>query len=335
MTRLLLIFAAAVLLLAGCSGEGPLSSGGAGKAVDAAKLTVSGDRTGGTSEPGSHHPRFSSGAPTRLEQLHFDETLTSYGLELTWLEVQDSRCPKGVVCFWEGEVKVLLGAREVEGKDLGTFWLALRFPEDERAVAKIGNRLIQLTEVGPYPVAAVETPRAEYVASLAVSLDLVVRPPETEATTSDSRAGAGGEAKSDPDGNPADPDYAALAAELSTYRAQWKGNGFDSYQFRFQRSCFCTADFRREVLVRVNGGDIQAAEYVDSGEPVDPENYGRYPTVAALFDLIEGAIEGKAARIEAVYNKEFGYPTRVYIDRSLSMADEEQQLEAAELRPLR
>jgi len=336
MFRSLLLGAGLALLVAGCSGDSPTASDENAGAVPASKLIVSGSRAGGGRRPAESRPGTPVSALTRQYELRFDQVLDADGLEVTWQEVNDSRCPEGGVCVWEGEVGVLLGVRR-DGQDLGAVSLTLRHPGDERAQARIAGRLIQLVEVTPHPVLDQETTRAEYLALVAVTPALEARP--LPGSLTDSEYAAGGYSGEKPRPEPGDidqepgekPDYAALKASLAENRTKWETAGAQRYRFRFQRSCFCLPDFTRPVYLTVGGGSVEAAEFADTGEAVEPANLGRYETVEALFDLIVGAIEGEAARIDAEFDAELGYPVRLYIDRNLMMADEEQGFEAREL----
>jgi len=349
MFKSLLLFGGMALAMVGCAGDGPLASDDT-QEVDgretAAKLTMSGGRVGGVRE--MREPMSSVGldrpgpaVPILLQELRFDEALMVHGLELSWLEVNDSRCPQDAVCVWEGEVGILLGVKDGE-EDLGSFALTRHHDGDERARVRIGNRVIELVDVDPYPALEVETERAEYVASLAVSLELQVRPLEGGLAVGERPAGGfgkGPQVKPLPDGggspfeppeepNELDPQIAEM---LKVNRDKWAGQGIDSYQVRFQRSCFCVPDFRRAALLTVRGGEIASAAYADDGTAVEPEFFGRYETVEGLFALIEGAIEQGAARVDVTYDEKYGYPTSLFIDRYLTMADEEQGFEMGEL----
>ena len=349
MLKSLLLFGGIALLLVGCATDSPVASGDA-QAIDsgeaAAKMTVSGSRVGGRREV--REPAASIGldkpgsaAPILLQELRFDETLTVHGLELSWLEVNDSRCPRDAVCVWEGEVGILLGVKDGK-EDLGSFALTRHHDGDERARVRIGNRVIELVDVGPYPALETTTDRAEYAASLAVSLELKVRPLEEGLAVGEKPAGGFEERppiKPLPDGDdfpfgpPEAPDKLdpKIAEMLKTNWEKWTRQGIDSYQVRFQRSCFCVPDFRRAAVLVVRGGEIASATYADDGTVVEAEFFGRYETVEGLFALIEGAIEQGAARIDVTYDEKYGYPTDLYIDRYETMADEEQGFAVGEL----
>ena len=65
---------------------------------------------------------------TGVVKIRFDEIVTHDDLELRWLEINDSRCPTGVNCFWAGEVKVIIEATRtmVEGSQPVEFQLTLQ-----------------------------------------------------------------------------------------------------------------------------------------------------------------------------------------------------------------
>ena len=366
MFKSLLLFGGVALLLVGCAADGPLASEDAqiSPGEEAApKLTMSGSRAGGgreVREPAASIglDRPAAAAPILLKELRFDETLTVHGLELSWLEVNDSRCPQGAVCIWEGEMGILLGVKEGK-EDLGSFALTRHHEGDERARVRIGNRIIELVDVGPYPALDAETERAKYTASLAVSLELEVRPLEGGLAVGERPAGGfetgrptkplpdeddfplepEGPIKPLPDGDdfpfepPEEPNELdpQIAEALKVNREQWASQGIDSYQVRFQRSCFCGPDYRRAAVVVVRGGEIASATYADDGTVVEPEFFDRYETIDGLFDLIQKGIEQGAARIDVTYDEKYGYPTDLYIDWHEGMADEEQGFAMGEL----
>jgi hypothetical protein len=164
-----------------------------------------------------------------------------------------------------------------------------------------------------------------------------VRPLEEGLIVSEDRAGGTAVPRTHPgpDDVQTEEEDPALLIALKENRRKWEQLGFDQYQFRFQRTCFCVPEYTRPAILRVRDGRIEAAEYADTGEAVDVEHFGRYETIEGLFALIREVIDQEADRIDVAYDEMFGYPTSLYIDRYAHMADEEQQIEVRELRPLR
>ena len=113
--------------------------------------------------------------PQRVE-LRFDETLrvewpeAGQWVAIDWNQLEDSRCPKGVVCVWEGEVAVHLGV-EPAGGDREELILTRRWhgKPDARATGAVGGYLIRLETVNPYPEWRVQPERPEYRAVLVVA----------------------------------------------------------------------------------------------------------------------------------------------------------------------
>jgi len=109
---------------------------------------------------------------------------------------------------------------------------------------------------------------------------------------------------------------------LSEARARWRAQNQDSYSVELSRSCFCLLG-GRSMRLTVKGGAVVAAEFTDSGSPVDEALLTYIPTVPDLFDLIQDALDRRAASFWAEYDPSFGYPTRIEIDYSATTADDE------------
>ena len=126
------------------------------------------------------------------------------------------------------------------------------------------------------------------------------------------------------------PDRGALELHLG----RWTASGVVSYQYRFERSCFCAPDDTRPVLIRVDADSIVSIQDALTGEVLDQSVFDRYPTVGGLFEIILDAIELQAQQLEVRYHEQFGYPTRIVIDYRAQISDEELFIEARELEPL-
>ncbi|MDX1396471.1 MAG: DUF6174 domain-containing protein [Gemmatimonadota bacterium] len=109
---------------------------------------------------------------------------------------------------------------------------------------------------------------------------------------------------------------------LADARARWDAREPVEYSFSFRRGCFCGPDYIREMSVRVRDGQVVSAVYVDGDEPTEPAAE-LVPTIDALLDEIEEAIERDAHELLATYDDEFGYPLEVSIDYILQAVDEE------------
>jgi len=93
------------------------------------------------SEPGS-------GAQVVTLQLGAAETIGD--LTLRWLDVNDSRCPQGVTCVWEGEVTITLEVAS-GGNGVETLDLKMR-PGTETAASDAAAHRFRLLSVEPVPV---------------------------------------------------------------------------------------------------------------------------------------------------------------------------------------
>ena len=104
--------------------------------------------------------------PLKFDQPATLELSGGRTLQITWLELNDSRCAEGVICVWEGQATVLIRVAE-DDQNLGEFELILR-ADDEGEVA-VGEYAIRLVEVAPYPKEGVQTERTDYVATLVIT----------------------------------------------------------------------------------------------------------------------------------------------------------------------
>ena len=117
-------------------------------------------------------PGVISGQPVEL-QLKLDdpelvEWVTGESLQITWLDLLDSRCAEGVTCVWEGEVTITIGVAK-NGRDLGEFEITLHAGDEEKAFASVEEYAIRLISVAPYPKDGIETKRSDYVATLEIT----------------------------------------------------------------------------------------------------------------------------------------------------------------------
>jgi hypothetical protein len=121
-----------------------------------------------------------------------------------------------------------------------------------------------------------------------------------------------------------------VQSELDSAREQW-GDGLGDYSFVWQRSCECTEDTTRPILITVEDDVIAGAVYADEEGGVVPADVAQFlTTVDGVFDRIQEAIDDDAFRITVEYASN-GAPTSVAIDYDERIADEEFSLQISEL----
>ncbi len=89
-------------------------------------------------------------------------------LRLDWTQVEDSRCPDGVTCVWEGEVG---GQFSLQAADVAPslFALTRHHAGDPRATQIVNGYQVRLLQVTPYPRGTAGTARQDYRALLALA----------------------------------------------------------------------------------------------------------------------------------------------------------------------
>ena len=117
---------------------------------------------------------------------------------------------------------------------------------------------------------------------------------------------------------------------LDAARALWNLKSGPAYSYKVNRACECVLGGRLMMVTVVNGS-VSAAEYVDSGSLVEPSLLAYVLTVPDLFDLIQDALDRKASYLAVSYDPLYGFPTRIEIDYSANVVDDEVVMSAREL----
>jgi hypothetical protein len=114
-----------------------------------------------------------------------------------------------------------------------------------------------------------------------------------------------------------------LAEEIAVQRAVWEAGRPARYRMILRHLCFCPPAAVGPVEVVVDGDTVTRRTYWTSGEAVDPSLADAFPTVAGLFDLLEGAVAGGADEVEVEWDPDTGAPRDLFIDYDTGVADEE------------
>ncbi len=117
---------------------------------------------------------------------------------------------------------------------------------------------------------------------------------------------------------------------LVAARALWNVKSSPTYSYKVNRSCECVLGGRL-MAVTVTSGSVTSAEYVDSGAAVEQSLLTYVLTVPDLFDLIQDALDRKAAYLAVSYDPIYGYPSRIEIDYSANLVDDEVVMSAREV----
>jgi hypothetical protein len=108
------------------------------------------------------------------------------------------------------------------------------------------------------------------------------------------------------------------ANPLDEQRSLWASQDLTDYTFDVSRSCYC--QFVGDVRVTVKDGVITDVTELASEVARDPETFR---TIDGLFDLVQDAYDRDAHEVQVEFDPSRGYPTRVWIDYVLMIADEE------------
>jgi hypothetical protein len=117
---------------------------------------------------------------------------------------------------------------------------------------------------------------------------------------------------------------------LSAARQRWATEGQRDYVYEVRSDCFCGLA-GRWIEVTVFGGDVGSGKYLDTGKPVESMYLPALPTVEDLFARVQAAVDAHAVMLEVTYDPKDGHPSRINVDISHSMVDEEYLLQSRNL----
>jgi hypothetical protein len=113
----------------------------------------------------------------------------------------------------------------------------------------------------------------------------------------------------------------APANRLGEQRSLWTAQGLTDYTFDVKRVCFCY--LVADVRVTVVGGVITGVTDIATGDALGSDLMKEFRTINSLFDLVQDAYNRNAHEVQVEFDPSRGYPTRIWIDYVLMIADEE------------
>jgi hypothetical protein len=120
--------------------------------------------------------------------------------------------------------------------------------------------------------------------------------------------------------------------ELTRNRQRWTSAAIHSYEFDYQRICFCAPESTQPVRITVRQDAVVAVVRRSDGLPVGSP--AGWPRVEDLFDDIQSRLDQKVARLTVDYDPTYGYPRSIMVDVEAMAVDDEYSHTAGNLRPL-
>jgi len=96
--------------------------------------------------------------------------------------------------------------------------------------------------------------------------------------------------------------------QLALHRTQWEAHGITSYQFDYLVTGFFIAWEGRHIRIVVRGDTVNAATFVDTGEPAG--SLTTWPTIDELFDQAQRAAAAGTLR-DARFDAQLDYPSEI------------------------
>jgi hypothetical protein len=126
--------------------------------------------------------------------------------------------------------------------------------------------------------------------------------------------------------------------EWSTNKEKWdtfiNANQSEGYDMVCRKICRCIPDLKLPYRVSVKKGTVTDIKHINGAQVDNQSLIYSMITVEQAFELIQNAWVDAwedAASVIVTYDADVGYPTCIYIDQSLQIADEEYSFSFQEL----
>ena len=118
------------------------------------------------------------------------------------------------------------------------------------------------------------------------------------------------------------PEVDVAPVELNKAQDLWRLKGIDSYSYTQTRICFCLPKELGPHKLTIQNGVIVSV----NGEAFDASIHQSYLTINDSFEYIINKLENDPEEFNLEFDSTYGFPTDVFFDMSLMIADEEIRL---------
>jgi hypothetical protein len=127
-------------------------------------------------------------------------------------------------------------------------------------------------------------------------------------------------------------------SEYDTNLEKWQNANVDHYRYSLSVICFCPGTDKMPLGIEVQNNEIVSMTYAD-GTPVPAadvqrEFYSSFATIDRLFSELKTDLDGAADEVTVTYDRTYGFPTQINIDRIKEATDDELYLTVANLEAL-
>lgn len=121
--------------------------------------------------------------------------------------------------------------------------------------------------------------------------------------------------------------------KLNAARRLWGNAALRDYRYEVRSVCECLQG-GRWISLTVISGAVRSGTYLDTETPLENRFLQALPTIPALFDRIQHAIDESAVLLQVEYAAGDGHPVLINVDISRAVADEEFSLQSRNLTAL-
>ncbi len=114
----------------------------------------------------------------------------------------------------------------------------------------------------------------------------------------------------------------ANQADQDSY-SKWRAANVQNYSFIFKQECYCTEEYLKAMYVVVREGKVSSVVYTGDNQSV-PDSV--FASVLTLEELLEGTSKvekNSASKVEGEYDRDFGFPKKLFIDNNINSVNDE------------
>lgn len=114
----------------------------------------------------------------------------------------------------------------------------------------------------------------------------------------------------------------AANPELEKNTRLWQESKILNYNYVVRKTTMGTYGIR-PVMMKVRNGHVVSKEHLGEPGPMTlTDDFTSYETVEKAFAAIQEAFDNKQSKVNVEYNREYGYPTRIWIDTKPGATDQ-------------
>ena len=110
--------------------------------------------------------------------------------------------------------------------------------------------------------------------------------------------------------------------QLQSYYYQWLDGEINNYQYVIQKQCFCSPDYTKKLIVRVENNKVSDVIDAETEDKVSDKVFEQQRTISEWYELSFNYVDTEFGVLDLEVDNN-GIPLSFYIDQHKMRADDE------------